>query len=269
MRQKPGGDPTTAPAQAVLAVVLQVRDGRLQALLWQRARKPFSGAWALPGGRSRPTRRWKGRSGASWPRRWTRARPPGTARDVERARAPSQPRGAATAFLGLVPADVDPELPADTAWHVVDDLPRLAFDHAEIVLAARERAAASSPTRTSASRWRPAPSRSRSCAASTRPRSATTSRRRTQALRRDVLRATGTRREGRAGGGRRRSTRFRSRRLEITDPSPRCVRPPSAAAPRLRRSATAAAPSRRPACACRRRASPSPCARASARSPAR
>jgi len=27
-----------------------VRDGLLQALLWQRAREPFLGAWSLPGG---------------------------------------------------------------------------------------------------------------------------------------------------------------------------------------------------------------------------
>src|SRR2546422_1029390 len=37
-------------AHAVLAGVLQVREGRLQVLLWQRAREPFAGAWALPGG---------------------------------------------------------------------------------------------------------------------------------------------------------------------------------------------------------------------------
>ena len=37
-----------------LAVVLQVRDGRLQALLWQRAREPFLGAWSLPGGYLEP-----------------------------------------------------------------------------------------------------------------------------------------------------------------------------------------------------------------------
>ena len=38
------------PAHVTLAVVLQVRDGSLQALLWQRAREPFAGRWALPGG---------------------------------------------------------------------------------------------------------------------------------------------------------------------------------------------------------------------------
>src|SRR5215475_7778768 len=37
-------------AHAVLAAVLQVREGRLQALLWQRAREPFASYWALPGG---------------------------------------------------------------------------------------------------------------------------------------------------------------------------------------------------------------------------
>src|SRR5689334_8015564 len=39
-----------APTHVTLAVVLQVRDDRLQVLLWQRAREPFGGAWALPGG---------------------------------------------------------------------------------------------------------------------------------------------------------------------------------------------------------------------------
>jgi len=45
----------------------------------------------------------------------------------------------ATAYLGLVPADVDPKVPGDTAWHSVDDLPPMAFDHGEIALAGRER----------------------------------------------------------------------------------------------------------------------------------
>ena len=33
-----------------LAVVLQVRDERLQVLLWQRSLAPFARRWALPGG---------------------------------------------------------------------------------------------------------------------------------------------------------------------------------------------------------------------------
>ena len=45
----------------------------------------------------------------------------------------------ATAYLGLVPSNLDPALPPDTRWHPVDSLPPLAFDHEPIVLAARER----------------------------------------------------------------------------------------------------------------------------------
>ena len=65
----------------------------------------------------------------------------------------------ATAYLGLVPRDIDPELPGDTDWHPVDDLPALAFDHASIVLdgaraAAREALLHESRLRTSAGRVR-------------------------------------------------------------------------------------------------------------------
>jgi len=53
-------------------------------------------------------------------------------------------RRVATAFLGLVPSDADPVVPADTAWHPVGASPTsalndAAFDHAEIVDAARAR----------------------------------------------------------------------------------------------------------------------------------
>src|SRR5919206_5039690 len=58
MGRKPVVESTTAarprPAQVTLAVVLQVRAGRLAALLWQRAREPQSGFWALPGGYLEP-----------------------------------------------------------------------------------------------------------------------------------------------------------------------------------------------------------------------
>src|SRR6478672_4690020 len=51
MERKPRRESTTArPAHVTLAVVLQVRQGSLQVLLWQRAREPFLGAWSLPGG---------------------------------------------------------------------------------------------------------------------------------------------------------------------------------------------------------------------------
>ena len=35
-------------------MVLQVREARLQVLLWQRAKEPFAGAWSLPGGYLEP-----------------------------------------------------------------------------------------------------------------------------------------------------------------------------------------------------------------------
>ena len=47
---------TAAFPHDALAVVLQVREGALQVLLWQRAREPLSGRWALPGGRLGPRR---------------------------------------------------------------------------------------------------------------------------------------------------------------------------------------------------------------------
>jgi 8-oxo-dGTP diphosphatase len=51
------------------------------------------------------------------------------------------PRGrtVATAYLGLIPVDVDPPLPEDTAWHPVDALPQTAFDHGSIVESALAR----------------------------------------------------------------------------------------------------------------------------------
>lgn len=124
-----------------LAVVLQVRDGELQVLLWERAREPFLSAWALPGGRlgqdetlERSIRRHLAakvdvRELSHLEQLGTRSEP----------RRHPRERLVATAYLGLVPADVDPEIPADTAWHKVDALPPMGFDHGSIALAGRER----------------------------------------------------------------------------------------------------------------------------------
>jgi 8-oxo-dGTP diphosphatase len=124
-----------------LAVVLQVREGRLRVLLWQRARQPFFGAWALPGGALDP-----GETLEESIRRHLAAKV--DVRELshlEQLETCSDPhrypdrRVIATAYLGLVPADADPRVPEDTEWHPVDDLPELAFDHGEIALAGRER----------------------------------------------------------------------------------------------------------------------------------
>jgi 8-oxo-dGTP diphosphatase len=131
----------TRPAHEALAAVLQVREGELQVLLWKRAKEPFLGAWSLPGGRLAA-----GETLESSIRRHLAAkvdvRELAHLEQLETRSDPDRHPGewlVATAYLGLVPADVDPSVPADTAWHPVDDLPAMAFDHGAIALAGRER----------------------------------------------------------------------------------------------------------------------------------
>jgi ADP-ribose pyrophosphatase YjhB (NUDIX family) len=135
------GAKTVSPAQTVVAVVLQVRGGRLQVLLWERALDPYSGTWSLPGGELAA-----GETLEESIRRHLAAKV--DVRDVahlEQLETRSDPGRnplrweLANAYLGLVPADQDPALPADTRWHPVDDLPELAFDHRPIALAGRDR----------------------------------------------------------------------------------------------------------------------------------
>jgi ADP-ribose pyrophosphatase YjhB (NUDIX family) len=133
--------PPPAPAHVALATVFQVRDGALCVLLWERARQPFSGAWALPGGTLAGGEALES----------TILRHLATKVDVrevahlEQLGTWSDPGRhperweLATAYLGLVPLGVDPRVPVDTAWHSVDSLPQTAFDHGEIVLAGRDR----------------------------------------------------------------------------------------------------------------------------------
>jgi ADP-ribose pyrophosphatase YjhB (NUDIX family) len=129
------------PAHETLAAVLQVRDGVLQVLLWERAKAPFLGSWSLPGGRLEP-----GETLEQSIRRHLAAKV--DVRELahlEQLETRSDPDRhphewlVATAYLGLVPADVDPRVPGDTSWHPVDDLPSMAFDHGAIALAGRER----------------------------------------------------------------------------------------------------------------------------------
>jgi ADP-ribose pyrophosphatase YjhB (NUDIX family) len=126
---------------AVLGTVLQVRDRRLEVLLWQRARDPYAGAWALPGGtlerdesleqsiRRHLAAKVDVRELSHLEQLETRGDPGRNPLRWE----------LATAYLGLVPSNLDPAVPSDTSWHPVDSLPPLAFDHQPIVLAARER----------------------------------------------------------------------------------------------------------------------------------
>jgi ADP-ribose pyrophosphatase YjhB (NUDIX family) len=125
----------------VLAGVLQIRDDRLQVLLWQRAQEPDLHRWSLPGGRLAPTEDVE----TSIRRQLAEKVDVHKLSHVEQLSVFSAPdrmpcnRVVATAFLGLVPSDIDPEVPDDTSWHPVDTLPSTAFDHELIVLAARDR----------------------------------------------------------------------------------------------------------------------------------
>jgi 8-oxo-dGTP diphosphatase len=122
----------------VLATVLSVRAGRLSVVLWKRARPPYRGSWALPGGGLEPSERLReaiGRHLASKVdvRELAYVEQLATHSAVHR-----DPRGRvlATAYIGLVPSDVHPTLPPDTAWHPVEALPPTAFDHRFFIAAA-------------------------------------------------------------------------------------------------------------------------------------
>jgi ADP-ribose pyrophosphatase YjhB (NUDIX family) len=200
-----------------------VREGRLQVLLWQRAREPFLGAWALPGGylEAGETLEESIRRHLAVKvdvRELAHLEQLETLSDPER----NPPEWElATAYLGLVPADVDPEVPDDTRWHPVSQLPELAFDHRAIVLAGRDRLRAKLSYTNAGFALAPpvftiSELRQLYVAALGHEVSATNLQR--VLLRRGVLVPTGERREsGRTGGRPAALYRFRSRRLEITD----------------------------------------------------
>jgi hypothetical protein len=112
------------PRHVALAVVLQVRDGALAVLVDGRR---------LPGGALAPgetleesiARRLDGLALAHLEQLETRSEPGRSAESWE----------LATAYLGLVPSDVE----TDGDWRPVARLPQLVDDHAPIVLAGRAR----------------------------------------------------------------------------------------------------------------------------------
>jgi ADP-ribose pyrophosphatase YjhB (NUDIX family) len=206
-----------------LGVVLQVRDGELQALLWQRAKEPDAGAWSLPGGyldadETLETSIRRHLAEKVDVRELSHLEQLGTWSDPHRH---PRERQLATAYLGLVPTDSDPAIPADTWWHPVERRERMAFDHGEIVLAGRERLRAklsytnlgfalAPPTFTISEL------RELYVAALGHEVSATNLQR--VLVRRELLEETGERRPpGRAGGRPATVFRFRSRELAVTD----------------------------------------------------
>ena len=133
----------------VLAVVFQVRDlpsGKpgLHVLLWQRALSPQRGRWSLPGGRL-----GEGEDLTASVRRQLAEKV--DLREVAHLEQlavfsdPTRVPGArviASTYLGLVPSPAIPELPSDTRWHPVGQLPPMAFDHRPMVSYAGARLAA-------------------------------------------------------------------------------------------------------------------------------
>ena len=214
---------STNPTHVSLAVVLQIRGGALQALLWQRGREPFLGAWSLPGGYLE-----EGETLEQSIRRHLAAkvdvREVAHLEQLETLSDPKRHPGewqVATAYLGLVPTGVDPELPPDTAWHPVSRLPKLAFDHGAITLAGRERLRAKlSYTNVGFALAPPeftiSELRELYAAALGHDVSATNLQR--VLLRRGVIESTGEQRPPGRGGGRPAAVfRFRSPELEVTD----------------------------------------------------
>ena len=136
MERKPPSESTTH-AHETVAVVLEVRDGTLQVLLWRRARPPAAGRWALPGGTLVP-----GETLERSIRRHLAAKV--DVRELSHleqldTRADPRTGRVTTAYLGLVRTGIDPAVPADTRWHPVAALPPTAFDHGAIARAGRER----------------------------------------------------------------------------------------------------------------------------------
>jgi ADP-ribose pyrophosphatase YjhB (NUDIX family) len=230
-----GGGRRAAPTHVTLAVVLQVRAGALCVLLWQRARPPFEGLWSLPGGYLEPGRTLEQSIRGQLARKVDVAE----LSWLEQLETLSEPDRhpdewqLATIYLGLVPLGLDPVLPGDTRWHPVERLPKLAFDHEEIVLAGRERLRAKlsytnigfalAPERFSISELSAIYT-----AALGYPVDPTNLRRVLE--RRGLLEATGERRPpGREGGRPAAVYRFASRELEVTDPFA-VLRPPTRAA---------------------------------------
>ena len=133
------------PAVTTDVVVFTILDGRLSILLVERANPPHQGCWALPGGfldidedldacAARELEEETGISGLYLEQLYTFG---ATHRDPRE-------RVISVTYYALVPQDAlaAPRAASDAAavaWHAFDELPPLAFDHAQIIEKAHRR----------------------------------------------------------------------------------------------------------------------------------
>lgn len=125
-----------------IGAVLQVRRAggedappQLHVLLARRVSPPFEGRHALPSGPVEPGETLEQSVLRHLSEKLdvdglAHLEQLGTESDPDRD--PAQ-RTIATFYLGLVPTPIDPDLPPHAAWVPVDELPEMAFDHADVV----------------------------------------------------------------------------------------------------------------------------------------
>jgi 8-oxo-dGTP diphosphatase len=132
------------PAVAADLAIFTLQSNRLHALLVERAREPFKGQWALPGGfvrmhedlpaaAARELEEETGVAGAYLQQVGAFGNPLRDPRE----------RVVSVAFFAIIPSDALHLKPGGDAaaarWWPVIELPKLAFDHAEILREARHR----------------------------------------------------------------------------------------------------------------------------------
>ena len=132
------------PAVTVDIVIFTIRDNQLKLLLIRRACKPYQGKWALPGGfvdmnedldtaARRELKEETGVSGVYLEQLYTFGAPKRDPRE----------RVITVAYYALIPSDkIQLQAATDAeavGWFGMDELPKLAFDHADIFKLAHER----------------------------------------------------------------------------------------------------------------------------------